>query len=87
MTDHEQPLAVREPVRLAGWTALAAGSALVATLLWSTGAELRQIVAVLALMTLTEVGGLEWARRHVTPVANPSLPTIDTVPGDPDDGA
>lgn len=71
-----------EPVRIAGWTALGVGAVLVAILLWATGAGVQQIVAVVALMALTEIGGLEWARKHVTPTANPSLPTIDFVPGD-----
>lgn len=73
-----------EPVRLAGWVALLVGAALVSVLLWSTGAGYQQIIAVVALMALTEIGGLEWARKHVTPVSNPSLPTIDFVPGDED---
>jgi hypothetical protein len=56
-----------EPVRLAGWTALAAGCGLVAAFLWSTGSDVRQIVGVLALLCITSVGGLEFARSHVTP--------------------
>lgn len=71
-----------EPVRVAGLTALLVGSALVVALLWATGSDVQQIVAVVALMALTEIGGLEWARRHVTPVANPALPTEEFVPGD-----
>ncbi len=56
-----------EPVRLYGWTALVAGAALVAAFLWSTGADARQIVGALAILGLTSIGGLEFARKQVSP--------------------
>ena len=58
-----------EPLRLRGYTALTVGALLVAAYLWAAlDATPQQIVGVLALMGLTEIGGLEWARRHVSPV-------------------
>ena len=56
-----------EPVRLSGWTALLAGLVLSAALLWSTGAEARQIVGALSVIAITSIGGLEFARAKVTP--------------------
>ena len=64
----------REPVRLSGYPALAVGLALVAAFLWSTGADLRQIVGALAITALTSIGGLEFARHQVTPVKDARLP-------------
>ena len=64
----------REPVRLSGYPALAVGLALVAAFLWSTGADVRQIVGALAITALTSIGGLEFARHQVTPVADARLP-------------
>ena len=57
----------QEPVRLTGWTALIVGLALVGAWLWSTGADLRQIVGVLAITAITSIGGLEFARGKVSP--------------------
>lgn len=62
-----RPNATTEPVRLGGWAALGVGTILVAAILWSSGVEPRPIVGVIASMWLTSIGGLEWARRHVTP--------------------
>ena len=56
-----------EPVRLSGWTALLVGLALSGLLLWSTGADLQQIVGALSIMAITSIGGLEFARGQVTP--------------------
>lgn len=57
-----------EPLRLRGYTALTVGAVLVAAYLWAAlDATPQQVVGVLALMGLSEVGGLEWARRHVAP--------------------
>ena len=57
----------QEPVRLSGWTALTVGLALVAVFLWSTGADVRQLVGTVAIVALTSIGGLEFARGQVTP--------------------
>lgn len=64
----------REPVRVAGWTAIVVGSVLALAVLWSSGAPWPTIVGAVGAMLLAEVGGVEWARKHVTPVAWPSLP-------------
>ena len=64
-----------EPVRLNGWTALLVGLALVAAWLWSTGADVRQIVGVLAITAITSIGGLEFARTKATPAARFDPPT------------
>jgi len=84
-----------EPVRVSGWAALVAGLGLNAAFLWSTGAELRQIVGALAIVAVTSIGGLEFARTQVSPVgtklgAHPSgrevraedLPTFNHHPED-----
>ena len=57
-----------EPVRVSGWAALIAGLGLNAAFLWSTGADLRQIVGALAIVAVTSIGGLEFARSQVSPV-------------------
>ena len=72
----EEPMQLdntHEPVRLNGWAALAVGLALSAAFLWSTGADVRQIVGTLAVMAITSIGGLEFARQQVTPVRNAKL--------------
>ena len=58
---------IHEPVRLNGWVALLVGLGLVAAWLWSTGADVRQIVGVLAITAITSIGGLEFARGKVSP--------------------
>ena len=63
-----------EPVRLNGWTALLVGLALVGAWLWSTGADVRQIVGVLAITAITSIGGLEFARGRVSPTGSPDGP-------------
>ena len=77
IAEPEEKLAMntsREPVRLSGYPALTVGLALVAAFLWSTGADLRQIVGALAIVALTSIGGLEFARHQVTPVRDARLP-------------
>ena len=61
-------MATNEPVRVSGWAALIAGLGLNAAFLWSTGADLRQIVGALAIVAVTSIGGLEFARTQVSPV-------------------
>ena len=56
-----------EPVRLAGWSALAVGLVLNGLILWSAGANAEVIVGALATMAVTSIGGLEFARSKVTP--------------------
>lgn len=56
-----------EPLRLRGYTALAVGLVALAILQWSMGASLQVVAGGLALVVVTNVGGLEWARRHTTP--------------------
>ena len=58
---------IHEPVRLSGWTALLVGLGLVGAWLWSTGADVRQIVGVLAITAITSISGLEFARGKVSP--------------------
>lgn len=57
----------REPVRLNGWAAMAVGLALLALLGWSMDAPTKAIVAQVAVVALTSIGGLEFARHHATP--------------------
>jgi hypothetical protein len=63
----------REPVRLSGYTALAVGLVLLAIIGWSQGIDGQAIVGQLAVVALTSIGGLEFARRQVTPVKAPAL--------------
>lgn len=56
-----------EPVRLTGWTALAVGLALLAIIGWTQGLDVRAIVGQVAVVALTSIGGLEFARAKVTP--------------------
>ena len=58
---------IHEPVRLNGWTALLVGLVLSGAFLWSTGADVRQIVGALAVTAITSIGGLEFARARVSP--------------------
>ena len=54
-----------EPVRLTGWTALAVGLALLAIIGWTQGLDVRAIVGQVAVVALTSIGGLEFARSKV----------------------
>jgi hypothetical protein len=65
--------ATTEPVRLGGYTALAVGLTLLAVIGWASGLDVRQVVLQVATVALTSIGGLEFARARVTPVAAPSL--------------
>ena len=56
-----------EPVRLTGWTALAVGLALLAIIGWTQGLDVPAIVGQVAVVALTSIGGLEFARAKVTP--------------------
>lgn len=67
-----------EPVRLSGYAALVVGFVLSAGFLWATGADVRQIVGSLAMLGLTSIGGLEWARAHVRPVGTPTNSGTET---------
>lgn len=63
--------ATTEPVRLTGYVALAIGLALLAIIGWSQGLDVRAIVGQLAVVALTSIGGLEFARQRVTPTVRP----------------
>jgi hypothetical protein len=63
----------REPVRLAGYTALVVGLLLLAVIGWAFGADFKTIVGQVAAVALSSIGGLEFARHQVTPVAAPVL--------------
>ena len=70
ITEPEEPMKLdnqHEPVRLHGWTALAVGLALLAIIGLILGAPLSTVVGQLAVVALTSIGGLEFARRHVSP--------------------
>jgi hypothetical protein len=56
-----------EPVRLNGWAALTVGLALLAIIGLTMGAPLTAVVGQVAVVALTSIGGLEFARRHVSP--------------------
>jgi hypothetical protein len=51
-----------EPVRLTGWTALVVGLALNAIVLWSLDTPVKAIAGGTAVLALSVIGGLEWAR-------------------------
>lgn len=60
-----------EPVRLGGWSALAAGAVLQAIILASAGTPPLGIAGAIASMLLLSIGGLEWARNRAwSPVAH-----------------
>ena len=56
-----------EPVRLNGWTALLVGLALMAVIGWSQDLPWQAIVGQVAVVALSSIGGLEFARGQVTP--------------------
>lgn len=60
-----------EPVRLSGYTALAVGLFLQGLILWASDVDIRPLVGVLAATATSSIGGLEFARRKVTPSAAP----------------
>jgi hypothetical protein len=64
----------REPVRLSGYSALVVGLALLAIIGWTQGLDVRAIVGQVAVVALSSISGLEFARAAVTPVAAPRLP-------------
>jgi hypothetical protein len=64
----------REPVRLSGYTALAVGLSLLAIIGWTQGLDVKAIVGQVAVVALSSISGLEFARGRVTPVAAPVLP-------------
>lgn len=64
---NSEPVKSSEPLRLRGYTAVTVGAVLAAVVLLSAGLEPRFIAGAVAVMLLSEVGGLEWARRHVSP--------------------
>jgi hypothetical protein len=64
----------REPIRLSGYTALAVGLALLAIIGWTQGHDLKTIVGQVAVVALSSIGGLEFARTQVTPTVAPRLP-------------
>lgn len=53
-----------EPVRLYGWVALVVGLALLAALGWALDVGAKAIVAQVVVVALTQVRGLEFARKH-----------------------
>lgn len=62
-----------EPVRLRGWTALLVGLSLNATILWSLDTPVKAIVGGTAVLALSVIGGLEWARdKAVSPATRDS---------------
>lgn len=61
--------AVAEPLRLRGYAAIGVGSVLMAAIGWSMDMTSQQIVGQVATALLSTVGGVEWARRHVSPAA------------------
>jgi hypothetical protein len=63
----------REPVRLSGYTALAVGLILLAVIGWSQGVPFQALAGQLAAVALSSIGGVEFARLKVTPVAAPAL--------------
>jgi hypothetical protein len=54
-----------EPVRLTGWAALTVGLGLLAIIGWSQGLPATAIVGQIAVVALTSIGGLEFARSKV----------------------
>ena len=61
----KMPTPDTEPVRLTGWAALAVGLALMAVIGWSQGLPVQAIVGQAAVVALTSIGGLEFARSKV----------------------
>lgn len=56
-----------EPVRLGGYSALGAGLALQAIILFSAGAPPLAVAGAIAALALAAIPGLEWVRAHATP--------------------
>lgn len=54
-----------EPIRLSGYPAMIVGLVLLGALGWSQGLDVQQIVGQLAVVAITSIGGLEFARLRV----------------------
>lgn len=61
----------KEPVRVSGWVALVLGLALLTAFGWSQGLDARQLVGQAAIVAITSIGGLEFARSRVSPTDRP----------------
>lgn len=59
-----------EPVRLNGWAALLVGLVLLAVIGLSMGAPPLAVIGQVAVVALSSIGGLEFARNQVTPTGH-----------------
>ena len=75
-----------DPVRLTGWTALAVDLALIAIFAWTQGLDVQAIVGQVAVVALTSIGGLAFARGNVwSPASLDEIASAEAALGHVDD--